>query len=678
MHRFLRISAITAASLLLSFAAFGQETLTGLAKQYDAPKVGASVATRNVAFESGHLKVNLIEGFAAPVMAGSETVGIFFKGTGNFEYLSADPAEAAVLTSNVRNSTKLKPEKSAQGIVIRDTFQEVFLRVAGRDMPKLSGDAGASLEQAFTAHAATFSRDRESDAVFPFIQQKLDAPSTPLVRAQFSGGAEMLVYVYDPVVSRREKLYCFYIFHNRETTIAEYREGLWPVTLSEQLIGQTRKQIVPPNYFLFDVTYSLIASDKGDATLNVLETIVPNTRAQSVYRFLQLNNVYDTNERLHRYTVRGVTDESGKALSFFHRHDELLVALPSAAPPNKPFKIKFDIAGDFLIRPSGDSYWELGAGTPWFPRPDLSGQFYTVHSTVKVKKPFIAFAPGETVSRREEGEYNVVENKVEKPVQYAVVLAGKYAFEEETRNGLTVRVASYAIKNPRAAKQLSNLAFQMIQFYEPFLGPFPFKEFNIIQINEFGYGQAPPGTMFITSEAFSPTSTLVHQIFSKGINHIFAHEIAHQYWGTVVKMASPEEQWVNEAFAEYSASFVIRQAKGKGEYKVMENTWKANANEARATSSIATAHRLHDVGNEQDAFMDRTHLIYDKGPYVLAMLHQEIGDSLFLSFLRNFQARYAWKLATTQDMITVLQQLTKKDFTAFFEQNFQGTGMPQG
>lgn len=51
---------------------------------------------------------------------------------------------------------------------------------------------------------------------------------------------------------------------------------------------------------------------------------------------------------------------------------------------------------------------------------------------------------------------------------------------------------------------------------------------------------------------------------------------------------------------------------------------------------------------------------------------------MFLSFLRNFQARFGWKLSTTQDMIAVLQQLTGKDFTAFFEQNVWGTGMPQG
>jgi hypothetical protein len=673
------------ASLVLCLPTFGEETAVSLATQYDTPRVGPSVAARNLTFESGHLKINLVDGSAAPVMAGSETLGVFFKGSGNFEYLSVDPAEAAVMVSNVRNSTKLKTEKNEKGIVVRDTFDEVFLWVAGRDFPKPSGDAGAShgeaaasMEQAFAAHRETFSHDNRADAAFLFIQQKLDAPTTPVVRAQFRGGAETMVYVYDPLVTRSETLFSLYKMLKRDTTIREFQDALWPVTLSEQLIGQTRKQPVEPAFFLLDLTYTLTASEKSDATLNVVETILPHKRAQRVYRFDQYNTDYDTNDRLHRFTVRAVTDESGKSLSFVHRKDELLVSLPQAAPANKPFKIKFEIDGDFLIRPSGDSYWQLGAGDSWFPQPLQNGQFYTIHSTVKVKKPFVPFAPGETVSRREEGDYNVVENKIDKPVRFAVVQAGKYSYEEETRNGLTIRVATYAGKNARATKQLTNLAFTMIQFFEPFLGPFPFKEFNIIEINEFGYGQAPPGTMFITQEAFNPTIETINQVFSRGINHRFAHEIAHQYWGNAVKMASDEEQWVNESFAEYTASLLIREGKGKGEYKLMENTWKANANDAKALSSIATAHRLKDVGNENDAFWDRTHLIYDKGAFVLSALHQEIGDKMFLSFLRNFQARFAWKLATTQDMIMILQQLTQKDYTEFFERNVSGTGMPQG
>src|SRR5260370_25895379 len=153
------------------------------------------------------------------------------------------------------------------------------------------------------------------------------------------------------------------------------------------------------------------------------------------------------------------------------------------------------MGGSFTCRLRGERCWEYGTA-PWFPEPDLNGQYYTIHSIVKVKKPYTAFAPGETIARTQDGDYNVVENKLDKPVQFAVVLAGRYGVSEDKYDDITIRVASYAGQNDRAMKQLSNLAYKIIKFYEPWLGPFPFKEFNIIQIHELGYEQAPPAPLF--------------------------------------------------------------------------------------------------------------------------------------------------------------------------------------
>jgi hypothetical protein len=669
----MRLRSLALPLLLLCLpVSAAQLTVAGLAETYDHPTIGKAAPVNGLTFESGHMKITLAQGSAAPVMAGDETIGLFFKGSGRFEYRSEDPTEAAVMTTNLKNATNLKAEQSGNALIVRDTFDEVFLRIAGREVPKVSGD-GTALDAAFAQHREAFSRDQQGPAEVVFIKQKIDSPDKPLVRAQFRGGKETLVYIFDPVLTENETLYSLHKI--RQTTVREYQKASWGVILSEQPIARSRKAFQEPPYLLFDLDYTLTASNGNDATLSVVETIVPRRGAQRVFVFNQLNTIYDTNDKARRFNILSVKDESGKDLSFVHKDEQLVVGLPAKMDANSAFKIRFEIDGDFLVRPSGDSYWELPTAA-WFPQPDLNGQFYTIHSTVKVKKPFIAFAPGTTVRRVEEGDYNVVENRIDKPVQFAVVLAGKYFFEEETQNGITIRVASYAGKNTRAMKKLSNLAFKIIEFYEPFLGKFPFNEFNIIEINEFGYGQAPPATMFITKEAFNPVGNEVNEIFSRGINHRFAHEIAHQYWGHVVKMGSLDEQWVTESFAEYSSSFVVKQIKGKDDFNGMVATWKANAKNARNASSVATANRLRNFNDGRMAAITRTHLVYDKGAYLLSQLHKEIGDDMFLSFLLNFQRLYAWKYATTTDMVTLLQRLTKKDYTAFFDQNFWGTGMP--
>jgi hypothetical protein len=646
-------------------------TAAGVVETLDHPTLGKSSPVSGANIEIGHMKITLSTGSAAPVMAGGEQIGIFFKGNGSYEYRSSDPVETPVMLTNLKRATALKGEQNGATVTVRDTFTDLYLRTAAHQPPALSGESSTDLAAAFAEHRANTAPDMHHVPEFVFAKQKIDAPAKAVLRAEMRGGKEIVVYEYDTVVAEAE---LFYSLHKPRSSIKEYREAKWPITLSEQPIGRERKAFQEPSYLLYDLDYTLVA-DGENAKLKATETIVPRVYGQRSFRFNQLDTIYDDNNKARKFNVRSVKDEQGKDVSFVHREGELFVSIPQKVNENEAFKLTFEIDGDFLYRPSGDSYWELGTA-PWFPQPDLNGQFYTLHSVVKVKKPFVPFAPGATVRRVEEGEYNVVENKIEKPVQFAVALAGKYGYEEETQNGLTIRVASYAGKNTRAMKQLTNLAFKIIQFYEPFLGPFPFSELNIIEINEFGYGQAPPGTMFITKEAFNPLGAEINQIFSKGINHRFAHEIAHQYWGHVIKMGSRDEQWVTESFAEYSSSLVVKQIKGNDDYKAMINTWRADAKDAKDSSSIATANRLADYSDPGTAFMNRTHLIYSKGAYLLSQLHKEIGDDAFLSFLRNYQNIYQWKYATTADMVTLLQKLTGKDYSKFFEQNFWGTALP--
>jgi hypothetical protein len=657
---------------LFTFPALAAEmTVAGLVETYDNPTLGTATSISNGAWSHGHLKLTLTSGVAAPIVAGGETIGIYFKGNGSYTLVSEDPTEAAVLETNVKNSTGLRVEKSGGNRILSDTFTDLMLWTSGVALPAGGAEGAAANAAQFEEHRKIFARE-QSPASFMFVKAKMDGATAPVVRAEFSGGKENAVYLYDPLISHAETLYTLHRI--RRTTIREYQQALFPAVLSQQLIGYTRKQFVEPAYLLFGLDYSLVA-DGADAKLAVTETIVPMGKAQRVFQFYQNSRDYDSNNKQRVYNVRSVKDEKGTALSFVHRDGELLVGLPAAAPADQPFKLQFEIDGDFLIRPSGDSYWELGTSA-WFPQPDLNGQFYTVHSTVKVKKPFVPFAPGETVRRVTEGDFNVVENKIDKPVQFAVVLAGRYAFSEETQDGVTIRVATYAGKNELAMKKLSSLAFKMIKFYEPFLGPFPFKEFNIIEINEYGYGQAPPATMFITQEAFNPLADEMNRIFSKGINHRFAHEIAHQYWGHAVKMPSGEEQWITESFAEYSSSFIVGEIKGKSGRQAMINTWRANANDSKNMSSIALANRLRDYGDGYSAFMHRTNLMYSKGAYVLYKLHEQIGDTAFFSFLRNFQAMKEFKYATTAEMVPLLERLTKKDYTEFFDKYYWGTEMP--
>jgi len=193
-------------------------------------------------------------------------------------------------------------------------------------------------------------------------------------------------------------------------------------------------------------------------------------------------------------------------------------------------------------------------------------------------------------------------------------------------------------------------------------------------MNDLGWGQAPAGMVFITSEAFQPLLGDDNQMYSEGINERIAHEIAHQYWGTAVRMPSFDEQWLTEAFAEYSAALLLKKFQGDAPYKRLIAHWKAGANESHKLAPIPLANRITTPNNRD---WNRFKLLYDKGPYLLAVLSKQVGDETFMTFLKSYQKSFHNKLGTTKDVAGLLGFMTKQDFKPFFEKYYWGTDVPE-
>ncbi|HKD18401.1 MAG TPA: M1 family aminopeptidase, partial [Thermoanaerobaculia bacterium] len=679
----MRLLGLFLACALLPVSAVGAEsstpTLPEVMERFEKLQIsGAGGLSAKTHLVSGHLDCTLTGGSVALVKAGDDVVGVFFSGTGSMEYVSEDPIEAPVMTFMAKKDTHLSPEKTSKGILLKDNFSTLLWISVGESLPDIPRVGSASLDALFQAHREKFLHKRGERLSMPFAVQRLNAPKTAMVWVEMAGGSEDLLYRRHDGLNAAESL--AYI-HSSSSGEAAFKDALYAVTLSRQL-GRDRKDPPQPGFVLTDVDLDLKASDDKDVTMTVVETLVPQKQPRSVFPFDLDSTVYATfgahlTNRTER--VKRVTDEAGRSLPYWHQNGSLLVQVAEPALPDRPVKLRFEIDGDFLVHPGGSSYWELGIWS-WFPQPELYEQRYTFHAVVRVKKPYVPFAPGTTVRRAVEGDDNLLETKVENPIQFAVVLAGDYTYKEEVRNGVTIRVATYALKNDRAIKQLTGLAAGIIDFYKDFLGPFPFSEFNILEIDDYGFGQAPPGIMFITKEAFNPlggndvsldgvASQPENQIYSRGINERFAHEIAHQYWGYVVSPPDDDEEWLAESFAEYCAALFMKAGKGDGEYKMIVSHWKGETRFAIDKAPIPLANRVYVANDFRSQFFIRVGLLYNKGPLLLYALHKELGDQTFLTFLKSYQKSFRWKYGSTKTVAGLLQALTKKDYMPFFEAN---------
>jgi hypothetical protein len=655
-----------------------EPTFADTVRDWNALGLKESRPVKELKLSVGHAALTVKSGSAAYVVAGGEKVGVFVRGEGVLEYLSVDTMEFPVLKYNLSKNSGLKPDFDGKTARIKDGFTEVLWLVGGVPLPSLPEEGeGAGLAEPFAAHLKRFGRIHASPVSHQFAAWRLNGPDRPFVRAELAGGDEDLLYVFDGLDGKSESLYQVRKSISKDQALADRR---FLVTLSEQPIGRDRRDPMAPRFALSNVDLSVIASDGKDVAITATETFnaVGGTSRVLLLDLYDTSFAFDNLGSLNprRLRVKGVFDEAGTPVPFDHVKDEVAVGLPSPLVAGTLVRLRFELEGDILFRPGGDSFWELGV-EPWFPQPDLGGQFYTVHATVKVKGPFLPFAPGKTIRRVQEGEYNVLETRIEKPIQFMVVLAGKYKFEEETKNGVTVRIASYGGKDTIGIRKLMNLSHKAIEYFSGFLGPFPFDEFNVIEINSWGFGQAPPGFMFITHEVFNPIGGTINQIFSQGTNERFSHEIAHQYWGHVVKMPSLEEQWLTESFAEISAGLFVRDLRGKSDFEGLESVWKSRAKDSTDVAPIPLANRVQYRSDPGIAREHRTHLLYSKGPWILDAVRREIGERPFLVFLNSAQATFKWKFGNTKTVQAILEAMTKKDWKPFFDDYYWGTGMPK-
>jgi aminopeptidase N len=192
----------------------------------------------------------------------------------------------------------------------------------------------------------------------------------------------------------------------------------------------------------------------------------------------------------------------------------------------------------------------------------------------------------------------------------------------------------------------------MLVFLEEYFGPYPFESY--------GYALTPvqglaleTQTMVIIPTDFLPAGVLLH-------------EMAHQWFGDSVSVASWGDIWLNEGFAVY-ASWLWE---GERSYLEFERTLEYIESVAAGSDS---GDPLADPAPADLFGFDS----YYKGAWVLHMLRQQIGDEAFFRLLPAYHARFRDGVASSADFQGVAEEISGQGLDEFFEQWVYGRGVPQ-
>jgi len=207
------------------------------------------------------------------------------------------------------------------------------------------------------------------------------------------------------------------------------------------------------------------------------------------------------------------------------------------------------------------------------------------------------------------------------------------------------------------------IAKNILSWYIQHIGPYGFEKLANVQSKTIFGGMENAGCIFYFENSVN----------SKGIESLFAHEIAHQWFGDNATEMDWPHLWLSEGFATYMTELYF-------EDKYGSDTLKSMLQEQRNdVLAFYTKHQTPVVDtSDKNNLM---HLLnansYQKGGWVLHMLRQKLGDHLFWKGISTYYQNYAGRNASTMDLKKIFEQVSGQNLSVFFQQWLYRAGQPE-
>jgi aminopeptidase N len=215
----------------------------------------------------------------------------------------------------------------------------------------------------------------------------------------------------------------------------------------------------------------------------------------------------------------------------------------------------------------------------------------------------------------------------------------------------------------RDADEIFRLTEQGLDFFADVFGmPFPQRVYDQVFMPEFGGAMENYGCVTWTDSVLRRTTPTPaeREFFAK----VLLHEMAHMWFGNIVTMRWWDDLWLNEAFAEFAATWAAARA------TAYTDAWAGHLAGRKLTAYLVdqgpTSHPIYQPINDvaQAASMFDA-ITYPKGASALRQLMEYVGEQTFSEGMTAYFARHAWGNTTLRDLVDALAAASGRDLDAW-------------
>jgi ABC-2 type transport system permease protein len=218
----------------------------------------------------------------------------------------------------------------------------------------------------------------------------------------------------------------------------------------------------------------------------------------------------------------------------------------------------------------------------------------------------------------------------EAPISFGgPVFSGRYAVREDRWGDVALRVHHHPAHTENLDRTVRGMKASLAYYTRSF-GPYPDRQLRIVELPRYGgFGVAHPHTVTFTEDYFLACvrpGELDQPFYGT------AHEVAHQWWGGMVRGAAVRGHgFLSESLANYSALMVTERTYGPAAARRIYDFQMQRYLAGRARQSREVP--LLEVE-------DQPYIAYRKGAVALYTLRERIGEERVSAALRRYVARY--------------------------------------